>query len=201
MCSERLFGRERRAVRTVDRVRRTVRRMWLRRGRRSEAPSEEVKAPDERFTLVLDQAFRALKQQQDALDSLRDRAGTLVAAAALVSSFLGAATLAAKHPACPAVVLTVLALAAFLAVVIAVVIILWPYSWAWGIDAHRLLADYVEASPPASLDVTRRSLAYHIANDVKKNQVQLDKLTTTLRVAVIAIGAEVTLWTIALTVR
>lgn len=173
----------------------------LLRARRGGERPEDVKLPDERYSLVLDQALRALGQQQDALDNLRDRAGTLVAAAALVSSFLGAATLGDKHQTRPATALTILAVAAFLVVVAAVIVILWPYSWRTGVDADLLLLDYVEAPQPASLDETRRSLAYYIAEDVRTNSVRLDRLWWALRVAVCAIGAEVALWTFALKVR
>ena len=148
---------------------------------------------DRPYELVLDQVLRGLALQQATLDNLRARAGTLVATASLVSSFLGATALADKaRP--PSAVWVVLAFLSLLVVIVAAVVILWPYQWRWGVDGDVLLADYVEAENPASLDELRRSLAYYIQEDISENERKFGILWWALRIAVIAIGAEVVFW-------
>jgi hypothetical protein len=153
---------------------------------------------DPRYELVLDQALRGLTQQQSSLDGLRSRAGTLIAASSLVSSFLGAATLKNTGLSAGAVLFLALALVAFATVVVGVVIILLPYEWKWGIDPHAMLHDYVESATPADIDGMRRDLAYYIGEDLDYNRTRLDRLFRWLRIATVAIAAEVALWTLAL---
>lgn len=167
------------------------------------SPSElppKAADPDPRLELVLDQVLRGLALQQGALDNLRARAGTLVATASLVSTVFGATALAdSANP--PPTQWVVLAFLALFLVVAASIVMVWPYRWRWGIDGHRLLADYVEADPPASLDETRRSLAYYIQEDIDANERKFKWLWLALRVAVLAIGAEVSFWLAALGTR
>lgn len=162
------------------------------------APEDvDIAAEDPRYELVLNQVLRGLSLQQDALDNLRARAGTLVAAASLVSTFFGATALSDKASP-PATAWVVMAFISLFLVVVVPVVILWPYQWRWGIDGHRLLTDYVEAKRPATLDETRRSLAYYIQQDINSNEGKLNRLWRALRVAVLAIGAEVLFWVLAL---
>lgn len=164
-------------------------------------PAPRVPDADERYTLVLEQVTRGLRQQQDSLDNLRARAGTMVAVASVVSSVFGAAALAPKHHPTPVLILTGLALLSLVVALGAASKTLLPYRWRWGIDGHKLLADYVEAEPPADLDEMRRSLGYHMQEDVTANQKKLDRLYDWLRVAVAAIGLEVVCWSLALMLR
>lgn len=166
-----------------------------------ESPAEAVPA-DPRYELVLSQVLRGLSQQQGVLDNLRARAGTLVAAASLVSSFFGATALS-NEASPPATFWVVLAFLFLGVVVAAAIIIVWPYQWRFGISGHRLLADYVnpESGAPASLDEIRYSLIYYIQTDMDTNEVKLDRLWLALRVAVLAIAAEVICWAVALAAR
>lgn len=171
--------------------------VWLRRPVTAPEPS----TTDERYTLLLEQVTRALTQQVSAIDTLRTRAGTVVAAASLVSSFLGATTLAKSHLPAPALALVLLALLALVTTVIATVIILWPYTWRTGFDGHEALAKYIEADPPADLDEMRRSFAYYMQEDITKNRAKLNRLYVVFQVAVVAIGLEVVFWLAALVLR
>jgi len=150
---------------------------------------------------VLEQVNRGLRQQQEALDNLRARAGTTVTAASVVSTVLGAAALTRRHYPVPLIVFTVLALLAFAVALASSAYILWPYDWAWGISGDKLLVDYVEADPPADLDEMRRSLAFYIQRDMILNRRQLDRLYSWLRVAVASIALEVVTWSLALVLR
>jgi hypothetical protein len=165
--------------------------------------SAETSDEDARLALLLDEVKRGIQQQQEDLDNLRSRAGTLVATASLVSSFLGAVTLRDTHLPIPAVVCTVIALAAFVVVLGCASFIWLPYTWRWGIDGWAILRDYIEPadSEPVSLDELRRSLAWHMQDDMNSNRSKLDHLFIALRIAVVAIGLEVGAWMLALWTR
>lgn len=169
----------------------------------SEEDTSSSRPPDSadpRYELVLNQVLRALTQQQSVLDNLRARAGTLVATASLVSSFFGATALADRaNP--PGTAWVILAFAFLFVVVIAAIIVAWPYQWHWGISGHQLLTDYVEACSPATLDEMRRSLAYYIQEDITANEKNLRRLWWALRAAILAVAAEVTCWVLALATR
>lgn len=156
---------------------------------------------DERYALLLEQVTRGLIQQVASLDDLRNRAGTVVAAPSLASSFLGATVLRDTHLPAPAVFFAVLALVTLVVTVGATIYILLPRSWRTGFDGHRLTVDYLEAEPPASLDRTRRDLAYYIQDDVNSNDKQLNRLHRSFGVAVVSIGLQVAFWLTALLLR
>ncbi len=164
----------------------------LRRRERPVAPQSDDQPPtgDERLSLLLEQARRGIVQQQHDLDNLRSRAGTFVAAAALATSFLGAATLRDSDLPAPALASTVVALGALVVILAAASYILLPYEWKWGIDAWSLLRDYIEPvdGQPASLDEMRRSLASYMQQDANHNAVRLGRLFTALRVAAVPRG-------------
>jgi hypothetical protein len=76
------------------------------------------------YRIAYDEAVRALSQQQSMIDSLRTRAGLLLSAAAITTSFLGAQALNDGGPS----VATWLALAGFVGLSVASLAILWPHS-------------------------------------------------------------------------
>ncbi|BAK38289.1 hypothetical protein MLP_52750 [Microlunatus phosphovorus NM-1] len=94
-----------------------------------------------------------------------------------------------------------LAFACLFVVLVAAISIVWPYQWRWGIDVRRLLGDYVEADPPAPIDEMRRSLAWYMQVDTDSNSKKLDCLWWCLRIALVAIAAEVVFWVLALWMR
>lgn len=153
---------------------------------------------DPRLQLALEQVLRGLTLQQGSLDNLRARAGTLVAASSLVSSFFGTSVLAAPHQGQAVLAMVVLAFIALVAVIIATVVIIWPYDWKWGIDGHRLLSDYIVGEKPSSLNAMRYDLTYHIEQDLVENEGNLGRLWKALRISVVAIALQVMFWSIAL---
>ena len=181
--------------------RRRLRGTSTRRHRRTRArePSADDTA-DPRLELVLAQAHRGLTQQQAALDNLRARAGTLVAAASLVSSFFGAAALSDQDRP-PSTHWVLLAFACLFVVLVAAISIVWPYQWRWGTAVRRLLGDSVEADPPAPIDEMRRSLAWYMQVDTDSNSKKLDCLWWCLRIALVAMAAEVVFWALAFWAR
>jgi hypothetical protein len=81
-------------------------------------------------TLAYEQACRLLDQQRDTLSSLQTRAGTVLAAAALATSFFGREML--RHA--RAEFATGAAVVFFIALLICVVRVLWPAIWIVGVS-------------------------------------------------------------------
>lgn len=182
--------------------------MWRR--RRYARPLEPVSGPpsgtptsdldrtsgaDPRISLVLEQVLRGLSQQQAGLNELRSRAATLVAAAALGTSLLSTSALRINQGWSDRLFVG-LALVALGVVVVCAVLILWPREWKWRTDGHKLLVDYVEADPPATINEMRRDLAYFITDDLRENDTKLKNLWLLLEVAIISIAAEVAFWAV-----
>lgn len=161
----------------------------------------DVADDDERYEFLLGAVQRSLAQQQGSLDNLRARAGTIVAAAALVSSFFGTRVFDEPSPSVAAVVFIVVAIVALVVTLATTLRILSPYEWKWGFDGYALMTDYIEATPPVSLGNMRRGVAWHMQADVNHNVTRLDHLYKCLSLAIGALGAQVFAWGLALLVR
>ena len=98
--------------------------------------------------LVYSAAQRALDQQSTALSDLRTRTNTLVAAATLSASFLGAAAISRGAPAWAVVV----AMAAFLLTGVFAGWVLWPARVSFAVDIDRMYDEL------ARLEAIRRSI-------------------------------------------
>ncbi len=142
--------------------------------------------------LVYSAAQRALDQQSTALSDLRTRTSTLVAAATLSASFLGAAAIGRNAPAWA----TVLAMAAFLLTGASAGGVLWPAQVLFAVDADLVeeeLFPYRD-DPAAYLLEAARGLreAY------RENQEVIERRELVFRLALLALGAETVLWALAL---
>ncbi len=160
--------------------------------------------PDERLALVLQSATTALAQQEATLDNLRARSATLLAAAALSSSFLGAATFGAKSLNYKATTAVWVAVASLLVVLAAVIYIGWPRGWDWRISPSKLLSNCIETKEPArpaGLNEMRRELALDLHGCYKRNEDKLKRLWKALQIGSVAIVVEVVAWLWALAVR
>jgi len=103
---------------------------------------------DPRVAFVYEEALRGLLQQQAAVESLHNRAGTLIFAASFASSLLGSNALADGVNRWDWVALVLLLSIGALAV-----LMLWPYyAFSFRFDPEELLRDYVEAERPAVHD-------------------------------------------------
>jgi hypothetical protein len=106
-----------------------------------EGLNTEVEMADDRLTLVYDESARGVKQQLEALNNLRTRTGALISAATISTSFLGGQALS-DHRGLRTE--GVLAIAAFVAVAVCVVIVLFPKRrWYFEFSPNALLgAEY-----------------------------------------------------------
>lgn len=153
--------------------------------------------PDLRLELIYNDSVRSLTDQAGILDGLRTRTGMLLAATSIASSFLGGAALN-QHD---LTVLSVLAIAALLAVGGLCVAVLWPRSDAWHFthDTNKLLEGYVDAGK--SIDETRRLIARKNCELYGINKALLDPMFGYFRWACLALGVEVALWLLDLGTR
>lgn len=144
------------------------------------------------YELAYDEAVRALSQQQGVIDSFRTRAGLLLSAAAITTSFLGAQALDSGDPS----ITTWLALAGFVGLGLASIAILWPRAWEFTADPRDVIANYVETTEPLPLSAIHRDLALHMEASFVQNRAGLEKLVVYFRIACALLTAEVLLWII-----
>lgn len=160
--------------------------------------------------LAYEQSLRAVTEQRSRLDSLRTRAATLLAAASVVTSFLGAEAFTDTRLAhgmwqpdrswqCAELV----AVGAFIGLALTVIAILWPwpkrFGWKFRLSARALIADYVESNNPASLEEMQRELALHLERHYDANERKLKVLFVLFQVGATLLGVEVVAWLIDLT--
>jgi hypothetical protein len=134
-------------------------------------------------------AMRTLEHQDQMLDQLRARTGTLLAAASVVASFLGATAIdrAGIGP------FGVAALVAFVSSIGASVYVLLPkesliFSLSGTVFIEQTLAEDID------LTETYRRLAYWVEGYSAGNAATVARLFAWYRIAVLALLAEVCLW-------
>jgi hypothetical protein len=141
--------------------------------------------------IIYDEATRAIARQQTVLDGVRTRAGTLFAAASLVTAFLGGQALT-HHPALDffawaAIVVFVLLFASVLA-------ILWPWRFQFVMSAKILIEDHSQKAVPD----LQTYLAETWERNYDTNQLRIDRLFSLFRVACGFLSLEVVAWLVSL---
>jgi hypothetical protein len=149
------------------------------------------------YALAYDEAKRALDEQERVVAELRSRAGTLIAAAAITTSFLGGRILSSHHlhP------LAWAAIGCFAFVGITLLVLLWPWrDWRFTVNAQSFIQTYLEPSDgaPLRLPAIHRDLALHMEAAWRANRGQLRWLQAAFRLAATVLVVEVILWIIAL---
>jgi len=140
-----------------------------------------------------------LDQQGAALDNLRTRAGVVVAAAAIVSSFLGGQALRSGDD---FTIWSLLAIAALAVVGVAAILVLWPTGgWVFANRADTLLSGYIEDEEPATIDDMHTHIAEFNQKHLDKNRAKLTKRYIGFQVACGALACEVIFWLIDLGAR
>ena len=151
---------------------------------------------DPRYRFVYYEAVRTLDHQEATLDNLRARAGLLLTAPAVATSFLGAAALGETDNTAP---WSAIAIVLFVVVGVLCVGLLWPRSnWKWRFRPSELLSDYVEATSPADLNEMYRDLALHLEQNYRDNNDRLKPLWLSFQAATGLLAAEVLCWLVAL---
>jgi hypothetical protein len=154
----------------------------------------EVDGSGAAYALAFDEAGRALDGQERTVNELRSRAGVLIAAAAITTSFFGARAITGELST------TVwCAVVAFALVGASVLVVLWPRSeWQFSASATDLIATYIETDVPASLPQIHRDLALHRSASYDRNARQLRMLFGAFRAGLVLLVVEVGAWMIAL---
>lgn len=143
--------------------------------------------------LAYDEAGRALSEQQGIIESLRTRAGLLLSAAAITTSFLGAQALGAGSSA-----FAWLAITGFVGVAVASLAILWPRRWELTADPRSVINAYIEADEAVSIEAVHRDLAVHRYISFIENEKVLEQLIVFFQVASVLLTVEVLWWIVAI---
>jgi hypothetical protein len=145
-----------------------------------------------------DEALRNITDQAGVLEALRGRAGTALAAASLVTGFLGGLALASPTLASgvvsrpPIGVWGWLAISSFCAVGLMSLVILFPYRWRFTMDPTTIVTS--AENDNVSLDEVKWDLTgYHWVN-YQSNQKKLDRLYWAFRFALLGLLLETIFW-------
>lgn len=138
--------------------------------------------------------MRALSEQQEAIESFRTRAGLLLSAAAITTSFLGAQALDGGD----SNVATWLAMTTFVGAAVVSLAILWPRRWEFTANPRDVIQVYIEAEEPAPIEELHRDLSLHMHNSYLENRKGLEQLSVYFQIASGLLTVEVVLWVIAI---
>jgi uncharacterized membrane protein len=145
---------------------------------------------DPRLALVYQESLRGLLQQQAAVESLHNRAGTLIFASSFASSLLGSRALADGLGAWDWLAVGLLLATGALAVVV-----LWPYyNLSFRFDAQDLLDTYVDSQAPATMAGMHRELALRIKADWHRNGRVVRRLREAFQLALILLLLNICAW-------
>jgi hypothetical protein len=118
--------------------------------------------------LAYEEAQRAIDRQSDAVDGLRSRAGVLLAAISLATSFFGGLALRDGDLSGWAVAAAVVAVVFFIVAAGACVWVLWPHAeWAFNLSA-RLLGPHLERATDEA--TVYRELALRLERNYDANE-------------------------------
>jgi hypothetical protein len=155
-----------------------------------------VALPDDNnlYKVAYDEAVRALSEQHAAIESFRGRAGLLLSAAAVTTSFLGSQALdgGISNPA------AWLAMANFVGVAGTLLAVLWPHQWDFAASAQVVINSYIEREEPARVEELHRDLALYMYGSHFDNQDGLRQIAIFFQIASGLLAAEIVLWTIAI---
>jgi hypothetical protein len=149
------------------------------------------------YELAYQEAIRALEEQERAVSETRSRAGQLIAAAAITTSFFGGQAISDHR----IHVAGWFAIGCFLGLSVAVIAILWPrHDWEFTLSPSRLIATYIEPGeePPVALAGIWRDLALHMGVSLARNRTQLRWVFIAFRIGAVLLAGEVIAWVIAL---
>lgn len=145
--------------------------------------------------VAYEESRRALEVQKLSLSELRTRAGTLLAVAALVTTFFGGEALeGTTEIACEAQV----AIGAFIALAVLAVAVLLPWPFNWSLDPCALVNDYVDQKPQPPIAEMLRDLALHHDQSRNNNDSTITWLYWAFRIAAVLLAVEVVAWLLAL---
>ncbi len=146
--------------------------------------------------LAYEAAVRAIADQASVVESLRSRAGTIFAATALVTSFLGGFALTGDADGIELGSRTGAAIGIFVLLAMLTLAILWPYRLRFSISAREMLAiiDVRAVEDPVTAAEAYRELALRYETMYEFNAVRVRVLLWCFRLAIVCLVAEVAVW-------
>src|SRR5438552_15870446 len=153
-----------------------------------------VDADDPRGALVYAEATRSLDQQEALLENIQARAGTLLSAASIATSFFAALAIRRHHG---LTLLTGCATGASIAMVAICVTLLAPRGrWAFRFEVGLLVKNCLDADPPPPppLAQIHHDLSEQMDGWIRRNEKKLERMLWWFRWAAIALGSEVAFW-------
>ena len=141
-------------------------------------------------------SLRTLSQQEASLNELRARTGTLIAAASIVTSFLGGTAISQNG----FDVWSVVALVAFAgSIALATLVLLPQENLIFSVHGSALFEDEIR-SDVFEIGETHRRLAYWLDDYHAENEPKLRSLFTYYRLSTVLLLFEVGFWSVALAV-
>jgi hypothetical protein len=148
--------------------------------------------------VAYDEARKAVETQASLLDNLRSRASTILAAASLVTSFLGGQALAKPSISGGVVFQPVigplgwLAILAFVGVLLSTLAVLWPRGMGFDMEAQTIL-DATRGTTVSEQD-GKAQLALYWDEAYRQNAGKLDRLLWLFAASCVLLAAETVLW-------
>src|SRR5215217_3456053 len=134
------------------------------------------------YELAFEEAGRALDAQERAVNELRSRAGVLIAAAAITTSFFGSRAITAELSAW-----VWIAVVAFIVIGGCVLTVLWPRSdWSFNASAAEIIAEYIEPEA-VEFPLVQRDPALHRCTAYDENARQLGRLFLVFRTGLVVL--------------
>lgn len=128
------------------------------------------------YKLAYEEAKRTLEDQSATVNEFRSRAGILVAAAAITTSFFGGRVLATDTTRTEHIPFAAwVAIGGLAALGACVLVMLWPRrDWEFNINAESLIENYLESElGPLPIESIHRDLALHMSRSADVNRRQL----------------------------
>jgi len=149
---------------------------------------------DPRLAFVYQEALRGLQLQQTSLESLRNRAATLIFATSFVTSLFGGYALANGVGLWDWVAIGLL-----LVIGILTTIMLWPYyKLTFRFDVRNLLDTYIDNDTPVTMSDMHRKMALQIKEDWHANGHVIKRLRITFQISLICLLLETLGWMVSI---
>jgi hypothetical protein len=147
-------------------------------------------AGDELYKVAYEEAVRALSEQQAAIESVRARAGLLLSAAAVTTSFLGAQALQSGSSS----FWPWLAELTFVVVAATSLAILWPRKWEFTANSRDVVEGCIESTDEIRIEDLYRDLSIRMQASFSVNHQGLTELAALFQAASGLLTIEVVLW-------
>jgi len=160
---------------------------------------------EEAERIVYEESVRSLAQQRELLDGLRNRAGTLLAAASIATAFLSSQALRPAEGMQPQLgSLAWTAIVLFCGVVLLALATLIPWQWTFAHHPHALIGVHIESPDPpkgwqpSTISQIYREISYWNGVHYDQNGRKLKVMFGMFAVACAGLAAEIVIWLILL---